>query len=137
MFYSLVCVDECRKSRFPILFFINNTTPLNQCFHVSIHLYFFHKKSLKTYPISRAIRKPVFAYAKTKTQINCAVTTADLRLCFHYMDSTISLLLKCQASSHLMRFNSSVCVGTPKTGFLMTRLSYKTIIGQRNNSLSK
>ena len=58
---------------------------------------------LKTYHMSRAMRKPDFAYAKTKTQISCAVTAAYLRLCFHHIDSTISLLLKCQASSHLMR----------------------------------
>ena len=138
MLYSLVCVEISRKSRFPSLIFsINNTTPLNQCFHLSIHLHFFHTKILKIYHMSRAMRKPVFAYAKTKTQISCAVTTADLRLCFRSIDSTISLLLKCQASIHLMRFYSSVCKGTLKTGFLMTRLSNKTIIGQRNKRLSK
>ena len=38
---------------------------------------------------------------------------ADQRLCFHYIDSTISLLLilKVQASSHLLRLYSPVCVG--------------------------
>ena len=39
------------------------------------------------------MRKSVFAYAKTKTLISCAVNTADLRLCFRNIDSTISLLL--------------------------------------------
>ena len=110
MLYSLVCVE----SQFPSLlnFSLNNTTPLNQCFHLSIHLYFFHTKILKIYHISRAIKKlSLHIYAKTKTQISCAVTPADQRLCVRYIDSTISLLFKCQASSHLIRLYSSVCVG--------------------------
>ena len=57
-------------------------------------------------------KKFIFAYAKTKTQISCAVTAADLRICFRHIDSTISLLLKCQASSHLMWLYSSVSVIT-------------------------
>ena len=44
------------------------------------------------------MRKPVFAYAKTKTQISCAVTvcTADQRRCFRYVkmvDSIIPMVL--------------------------------------------
>ena len=41
MLYNLVCVEISRQSRFPSLILsINKTTPLNQCFHISIHLYF-------------------------------------------------------------------------------------------------
>ena len=49
------------------------------------------------------MRKPDFAYAKTKAQISCAVTaqlilcsncTADQGLCFRYTARTIPLLLK-------------------------------------------
>ena len=42
------------------------------------------------------MRKPAFAYAKTKVQINCAVTAeADQHFCFCYIDSTIPLLHLC------------------------------------------
>ena len=50
---------------------------------------------------------------------------ADQCLCFRYIDSTIPLLPKFQASSHLLWFLSSVYVRSGrnlKTGFLMTRL---------------
>ena len=135
MLYSLVCVEIRRQSRFPSLIF--QYAIQHHLINVSIYLFmytFFIQRFKKTYFMSRAMRKPVFAYAKRKTQISCAVTTADLRLCFRHIDSTIALLLKCQASIHLMRFYSSV---TPMTGFLMIRLSYKTIIGQRNKRLSE
>ena len=36
---------------------------------------------------------------------------ADQRLCFRYIDSTIPLLTKFQASSHLQCLYSPVCVG--------------------------
>ena len=70
------------------------------------------------------MKKRLFAYAKTKTQISCA---DDQHLCFRYMDSTIPLLSKSEMSSLLP---SSVAVlsrtwsETPKTGFLTTRLNY-------------
>ena len=35
---------------------------------------------------------------------------ADQHLCFHYMDSTLSLLFKFEISSHLLCLYSSVCV---------------------------
>ena len=61
---------------------------------------------------------------------NC---TADQRLCFRYMDSTIPLLPKSEISS---LWPSSVAVQpglcrtwskTPKTGFLRTRLIYMNL----------
>ena len=63
------------------------------------------------------VRKPVFAYAKTKALISCAVCeikgadqlhsnpAADQRLCFHYIKSTLPLYFpnpKFQAPSHLL-----------------------------------
>ena len=44
--------------------------------------------------MSRAVRKPAFAYAKTKSY-----RTADQRLCFRYTDSAILLLPKSGISS--------------------------------------
>ena len=44
------------------------------------------------------MKKPAFAYAKTKTQISCAVT-ADQHLCFRYPDSKILQLPKYEISS--------------------------------------
>ena len=35
----------------------------------------------------------LFAYAKTKAQISCAVTAQLISACFRYKDSTITLLL--------------------------------------------
>ena len=53
--------------------------------------------------MSLVVRKPAFAYAKTKTQISFAVTCeADQRLCFRYTDGTIPLNPKFQASSHIL-----------------------------------
>ena len=57
------------------------------------------------------MKKPEFAYAKTKAQISFR---GDQRLCFRYMDSTIPLLLKpeIQASSLiLLLYEQGVCVG--------------------------
>ena len=50
--------------------------------------------------MSRVMRKPAFAYAKTKTQISWAVT--DQRLCFRYTDSTIPLLPKSKPLESIM-----------------------------------
>ena len=57
--------------------------------------------------MSRVMRKPAFAYAKTKTQIS----TADQRLCFRNTESLFFLNTKCQASSHLVWLYSLVYVG--------------------------
>ena len=60
------------------------------------------------------MRKPTFAYAKTKTQISCAVT-AQLISAFVFaiqiVQSLYYLNLKFQASSHLLWLLSLVCVG--------------------------
>ena len=77
------------------------------------------------------MRKPDFAYAKTKLRISCVESNraADHRLCFRYTDSTTPLLSKSKISS---LYPSSVAVQsglcqtwseTPKTGFLATRLN--------------
>ena len=73
----------------------------------------------------------IFAYAKKKDADELRGSReADQRLCFHYTDSTIPLLLnpKFQASSHLQwlpsRFVSDLGSESPKTGFLMSRLIY-------------
>ena len=44
--------------------------------------------------MSHVMRKPAFAYAKTKAQISCTVCAADQCLCFRYIDSTIPLVSK-------------------------------------------
>ena len=60
------------------------------------------------------MRKQVFACAKTKTQISFAVT-AKLISAFVFaikiVQSLYYLNLKFQASSHLLRLYSMVCVG--------------------------
>ena len=61
-----------------------------------------------------------FAYAKTKTQISCAVT-AQLISAFVFATQIVQFLhflnSKCQASSHLLWLYSLVCVGNPKERF--------------------
>ena len=49
------------------------------------------------------MRKPAFAYEKTKMQISFVVIAflADQPLCFHYLDRTIPLLSKSEISSLL------------------------------------
>ena len=64
--------------------------------------------------MSRVMRKPVFAYAKTKTQISCAVT-AQLISAFVFAIRIVQSLYyinpKFQASGHLLWLYSPVCVG--------------------------
>ena len=64
--------------------------------------------------VSRVMRKPVFAYAKTKTQISFAVT-AKLISTFVFATQIVQSLYflntKFQASSHLVWLCSLVCVG--------------------------
>ena len=61
------------------------------------------------------MRKPFFAYAKTKTQISFAVFTAKLISAFVFailiVQSLYYLNPKFQASSHLLWLYSPVCVG--------------------------
>ena len=60
------------------------------------------------------MRKPIFAYAKTKTQISCAVT-AKLISTFVFATRIVQFLFylnpKFQVSGHLLRLYSPVCVG--------------------------
>ena len=64
--------------------------------------------------MSRVMRKPVFAYAKTKRQISFVVT-AKLISAFVFATWIVQFLyclnLKFQASSHLLWLYSPVCVG--------------------------
>ena len=66
------------------------------------------------YTMGRIVRKPVFAYAKTKTQISFAVT-AKLISAFVFatwiVQSLFYLNPKFQASSHLLWLYSPLCVG--------------------------
>ena len=80
--------------------------------------------------MSRVMGNKLFAYAKTKTQIMCAVTrTDDQRLCFRHIDSTIPLLPTCISEikplaifcSYTAWFVSDQ-VRNKKFGFLMARL---------------
>ena len=74
----------------------------------------------------------LFAFAKTKGQISCAVTVqlADQRLCFHYIDSTIPLLPKSKISSLLpssVAVKPGLCwtwLETPKACFLTKHIIY-------------
>ena len=64
--------------------------------------------------MSCVMSKPDFCtYENKDIDQLCGDRTADQRLCFRYMDSTIPLLLKLkfQASSHLLLLYSPVCVG--------------------------
>ena len=64
--------------------------------------------------MSRVMRKPTFCICENKDadqfRGNCE---ADQRLCFRYIDRTIPLLSKSkfQASNHLLKLYSLVCVG--------------------------
>ena len=64
--------------------------------------------------MSRILRKRLFAYAKTKTQISFAVT-AKLISAFVFAIRIVQFLFyintKFQASSHLLSLCSLVCVG--------------------------
>ena len=64
--------------------------------------------------LSRVMRKPTFCICENKDADQLrGKREADQRLCFRYIDSTIPLLSKSefQASSHLLRLYSLVCVG--------------------------
>ena len=58
------------------------------------------------------MRKLLFAYAKTKGEDQLRGNhAADQHLCFRYIDSTIPVLPKFQASNHLLWLYIPVCVG--------------------------
>ena len=93
----------------------------------TVHLNFFKKQYM-----SRVMRKPAFCIFENKDadqlRGNC---TADQRLCFCYMDSTIPLFPKSEISSLLLSsvVVSPVCVGPGRKprrpGPLTTRLIYR------------
>ena len=66
------------------------------------------------------MRKHVFAYAKTKTQINEHNSAVGKRLCFRYIKSSINLLSDSEISSlqpsSMARFVSDL-VGNPEDRF--------------------
>ena len=75
------------------------------------------------------MRKPAFCICENKDADQLRGNReADQRLCFRYIDSTISLLSKSEISSLWPSYvvvQPSLCrnwSGTPKTGFLITRL---------------
>ena len=81
--------------------------------------------------MNRVVRKPVFAYANTKTQISFAVLTAKLTSAFVFatriVESLYFLNPKFQASSHLLWLYSLVCVGPgrkPRRPIFSQRGSY-------------
>ena len=58
------------------------------------------------------MRKPAFCICKNKDADQLRGNReADQCLCFRYMDTTISLLSKFKASSHLLWLYNLVCVG--------------------------
>ena len=67
------------------------------------------------YQMTRILRKRLFAYAKTKTQISFAVTAKLLISAFVFATQTVRSLyllnLKFRVSSHLLWLYSLVCVG--------------------------
>ena len=75
------------------------------------------------------MRKPDFAYVKTKAQISCTATVQLISaFVFHYIDCTIPLLsISIKASSHLLCLYSPVCVGLgrkPRRQVFLQRGSY-------------
>ena len=77
--------------------------------------------------MSLIMRKPAFCICENKD--------ADQRLCFRYTDSTISLLSRSAISILQLSFvavQPGLCrtwSETPKTGFLLTGLTYICILG--------
>ena len=77
------------------------------------------------------MRKPDFCICENKDADQLRGNReADQRLCFHHMESTIPLLSESKSFKPLAIFSDctarfvSDLVGTPKTGFLTTRLKY-------------
>ena len=75
---------------------------------------FFQQKVMVYLHMSLVMRKPAFAYAKTKTQISCAVTT-ELISAFVFAIKIVQFLNflnpQFQVSSHLLWLYTLVCVG--------------------------
>ena len=82
---------------------MSDRCPLGYLFYLftSIHLY-----------MNLVIRKAAFCICENKDADQLRGNReADQRLCFRYTDSTIALLPKFQASSHILWLYSPVCVG--------------------------
>ena len=84
---------------------------------------------LHLHHLSRVVRKLAFCVCENKaTDQLCGNLTADQRLCFRYMDSTIPLFSKSEISSLYLpsvAVQPGLCQTwseTRKTGFLTTRL---------------
>ena len=71
------------------------------------------------------MRKPAFAYAKTKRQISCALTAQLISaLCFCYIDSTNPLFPNSEISSLLpssMAVQPGLCRTCSKTAITYSR----------------
>ena len=84
-------------------FFLSQLEKKQPCFNLS-------KARFTKYFTSRVMRNPaVCIYAKTKAQIS-GNRASVLSLCFHFIDSTLSLPPK--ASSHFLWLYSTVCIGS-------------------------
>ena len=86
------------------------------------------------------MRKPFFAYAKTNTQISCAVT-AQLFNAFVFATQIVQSLFfinpNFQGSNHLLLLYSLVCVGPSrehKRPVFSQRDSYLTVQGHSSQS---
>ena len=84
--------------------------------------------------LSRVVRKRLFAYAKTKTQISFAVTAkliSPFVFAIRIVQFLFSINPKFQASSHLLWLYSPICVGPgrkPRRPVFSERDSYTVII---------
>ena len=77
-----------------------------------------HLQVYQMFNMSRVVRKPAFCICENKDADQLRSNPeADQRLCFRHTDSAIPLLSKpiFQASSHLLKLNSLVCVGLGRT----------------------
>ena len=77
--------------------------------HLNVQTSIFNTRM--SFHMSLVIRKPAFCICENKDADQLRGNReADQRLCFCYIDSTIPLLPKFQASSHLVWLYSPVCV---------------------------
>ena len=95
---------------------IQNLLILNINLCVYPQIFHFEVYSCIIDKLSHVVRKPAFCICENKDADQlCSNCTADQRLCFRYMDSTIQSLFylnpKFQVSSHFLCLYSPVCVG--------------------------
>ena len=101
----------------------DNTCPILTVYNI--------RKSFLKYDWSSVVRKPAFCICENKDADQlCGNREADQRLCFRYIDSTITLLSIYEISSlwpSCVALQPGLCQTwweTPKTGFHTTRLIY-------------